>query len=522
MNPLSALFDIRTYGARGDGRTLDTPAIQAAIDACAQAGGGTLFFPAGKYVTGSLFLRSHITLHLDAGATLLGSEDPTDYPIISSRWEGVEQKTYAPLITGRDLTHIAVVGRGTIDGRGAHWWQRFQAGTLAYPRPRLIAFANCTHVLIEDITAINSPSWTINPVRCENVTVSKVTIVNPADSPNTDGINPDSCRNVQIANCYVSAGDDCITIKSGVETEDKDTRVPCSNITITNCTMANGHGGVVIGSEMSGSVRNVVISNCVFVGTDRGIRFKSRRGRGGIVEDIRVTNIVMTGVLCPITMNLYYAPGAWGNTIIADKRPHPVDDGTPHFRRIHLSHITAREVKVAAAYVHGLAEMPVEDVSLNDISVSMSAHGEGGYPDMADDMEPMQNAGFFISNARGLRLHHVEVTGQLGPALRLEDSTDIEISASTTRTPSAGAPVIHLRNVDGGFVHGCQAGAETGVFLLVEGENTKRIVLRCNDLARARQPFYTAADVQLDAIWADELGFVTEGASGFGGKEQHA
>ncbi|HEY3232607.1 MAG TPA: glycoside hydrolase family 28 protein [Roseiflexaceae bacterium] len=495
-----SICNVKDYGAIGDGQALDTQPIQSAIDACGAQGGGTVVVPPGAYVTGALALRSNITLYVDAGATLLGSENPADYPVIASRWEGVEQRTYAPLIGGCNLTSVALVGRGTINGRGAGWWRRLQERTLDYPRPRLIAFADCSNVLIEGITAINSPSWTINPVRCDNLTVHKVTIVNPGDSPNTDGINPDSCSNVHISDCAISVGDDCITIKSGIETEDGAKLAPCCNITITNCTMANGHGGVVIGSEMSGDVRNVVISNCVFSGTDRGIRLKSRRGRGGVVEDIRVTNIIMTDVLCPLTMNLYYACGAWGDPTVADKRPHPVTDATPRFRRIHLSHITAREVKVAAAFLYGLAEMPVEDVSLSDVSISMAPDAEAGYAEMADDLELMQRAGIFVHNARRLRLHHVEVTGQLGPAVALADSADVEISASTTRTPVDGAPVVLMRNVDGAFVHGCQAKAGTGVFLRVEGESTTGIVLSGNELSRAGQPLQIAAEVRRDAI----------------------
>jgi len=416
------VFDVRDFGASGDGLTLDTQAIQGAIAACDAAGGGTVCFRAGVYVTGALFLRSHVTLHLEAGAVLLGSEDPADYPIIRGRWEGSEQETHAPLIGGCQLERVAIVGRGTVDGRGAVWWQRFRDSDLQYPRPRLISFTDCENILIEGVTLTRSPSWTVNPVRCRNVTIAKVTIVNPPDSPNTDGINPDSCRNVHIANCHIDVGDDCIAIKSGTEDEDSQRRAPCENVTITNCTMMHGHGGVVIGSEMAGGVRNVVIANCVFEGTDRGIRLKSRRGRGGVVEDIRVTNVIMVGVLCPFTVNLYYACGAWGDKVVADRQPHPVTAGTPRFRRIHLSHITAREAKLAAGWVYGLPELPVEDVSLDDVSISMAADAEPGYPEMADDMELMQGAGLFVRHVRGLRLRDVEITGQRGPAFLLADT----------------------------------------------------------------------------------------------------
>jgi polygalacturonase len=423
----ASAFNVRQHGASGDGLALDMHTIQALIDACAAQGGGTVYFPAGYYLTGSLFLRSNITLHLDAGAVILGSENPSDYPIIHSRWEGTHQATHAPLIAGKNLQNIAVVGRGTIDGRGAIWWKAKEEGTLAHPRPRLISFSDCTNVLIEGITAINSPSWTINPVHCQNVTIRGITVINPADSPNTDGINPDSCRLVRISDCHVSVGDDCITLKSGTEHEQPDRSAPCRDITITNCTLERGHGGVVIGSEMSGGVKNVVISNCIFIGTDRGIRIKSRRGRGGIVEDIRVTNLIMDGVLCPFTMNLYYNIGEYGNVNVSDKNPRSIDDGTPRLRRIHFSHITAREVKHAAGFLYGLAEMPLEDISLRDISISISEEADSGYPEMADDIPSMSQAGFFIRNARHIRLERVEVMGQLGPEFDIDDSVEVEI-----------------------------------------------------------------------------------------------
>jgi len=415
------------FGATGDGHTLDTAALQAAIDACAGQG-GSVWVPPGNYRTGSLFLRSNLCLHLDAGATLLGSQSPADYPVIESRWEGTHQLTYAPLITGQNLENIAITGRGVIDGCGETWWQAFSTRTLAYPRPRLVSFSDCRNVLVEGITATNSPAWTINPVRCENVNIRGLTIINPPNSPNTDGINPDSCRLVRISDCYVSVGDDCITIKAGTQDERPHLRAACRDITITNCTLERGHGGVVIGSEMSGDVQNVVISNCVLIGTDRGIRLKSRRGRGGTVQDIRVDNLVMDGVLCPFTMNLYYhCNGAKGDRSVSDKNPRPVDDSTPTFRRIHFSNISAVDIKIAAAFLYGLAEMPLEDISFSNVSLSVSAGAAPDFAEMADDIPRMSQAGFFIRNARRLRLDNVQITGQVGQAFDLDDSVEAAI-----------------------------------------------------------------------------------------------
>ena len=428
MNVAHASFNVRDCGALGNGQDLDSPAIQAAIDACAAQGGGTVTLPAGRYHAGSLFLRSNITLHLDSGAVLLGSENPDDYPVIHSRWEGKHQDTHAPLIGGDRLQNICVTGRGTIDGRGAVWWKAKEEKTLAYPRPRLVSFSNCSNVLIETITAINSPSWTINPIHCQNLNVHAVTIINPADSPNTDGINPDSCRSVHISDCYISVGDDCITLKSGTEHEHPDRYAPCRDITITNCTLERGHGGVVIGSEMSGGVKNVVISNCVFIGTDRGIRIKSRRGRGGVIEDIRVSNLIMDGVLCPFTINLYYHIGVLGDLRVSDKSPRSVNEGTPRVRRVHFSHITARQVRYAAGFLYGLAEMPLEDISFTDVSISISEEADSGFPEMADDIPRMSQAGFFIRKAQRVRLGNVEVRGQKGPAFDIDDSTEVEVT----------------------------------------------------------------------------------------------
>lgn len=220
-------------------------------------------------------------------------------------------------------------------------------------RPPFIQFYECNNVLIENVKIVNSPFWTINPAFCDNVTVHGVTIYNPSKDPkgpNTDGINPSSCRNVRISDCFISVGDDCITIKSGRDADGRKYGKACENITITNCVMLSGHGGVVIGSEMSGGVRRVTISNCVFDGTDSGIRLKSSRGRGGVVEELRVDNIVMKNIQRnAFIFDLFYDK---------ESKVEPVSERTPVFRNIHLSNITGSDIK-QIGYIKGIEEMPV-------------------------------------------------------------------------------------------------------------------------------------------------------------------
>jgi len=470
--------DIRDFGAR----------IQDAIEACAKAGGGTVLVPAGRWVTGPLFLKSDVTLQLEAGAVLKASEDVDSWPVIRARWEGSERETYAPVIGAVDGScNIAVVGRGTVDGSGAVWWRLLREKSLRYPRPRCIAFTACRNVRLAGIFIVDSPSWTINPVRCDNVVVDGVSIRNPADAPNTDGINPDSCSAVRVANCCVDVGDDCITIKSGTEQGDPSLRAPCRDVTVTNCVLRHGHGGVVIGSEMTGGVRNVVISNCVFLGTDRGIRMKSRRGRGGLIQDVRAVNLVMEDVPVPFTMNLYYnCGGARGDAVVSDKAARPVDAGTPRIRGVSFTGVTARGVQYAAAFLYGLAEAPVEDVSFSDVSIEMKPDARPGEPDMADDIPAMRGAGFWVRNAAGISFDRVRVRGQSGPAILIDAARDVEIRSSGSPTPDAESPVVRLRNVHEAFLHGCRAASGTGTFLRVEGAGSSGIRLAANDLSGAR------------------------------------
>ena len=233
-------------------------------------------------------------------------------------------------------------------------------------------------------------------------------------------------RNVRISDCHIDVGDDCIAIKAGSERSLD--RVPCENIAITNCTMIHGHGGVVIGSEMSGGVRGVVISNCVFQGTDRGIRIKSRRGRGGTVADVRVTNIVMDGVMCPLVINPFYFCGPDGKLpVVSDRTPQPVDEGTPRFRGIHLAHITATNVQACAAWVSGLPEAPLEDLTLEDVTVSFAPDPAPAVPAMAEGVPAMASAGVQAQFATGLRIVALRVTGAEGPAVVTDGTASFEM-----------------------------------------------------------------------------------------------
>ena len=391
--------DMLKSGAKADGKTLNTMLINHTVDRLSQAGGGTLFFPAGTYLTGAIRLKSNITLELEAGATLLFSDNFDDYlPFMEVRHEGVMMKSFSPLISAMDAENITIKGEGTLDGQGKAWWTEFFRiyvdlekngmrelnkyqplweresdvealyaetnedwhGTLKrrFFRPPFIQPVRCRRVRIEGVKIINSPFWTVNPEFCDNVVVTGVTIHN-VPSPNTDGINPESCRNVHISDCHISVGDDCLTLKSGRDVQARRLGVPCENITITNCTMLCGHGGVVIGSEMSGSVRKVTISNCVFDGTDRGIRIKSTRGRGGVVEDIRVSNIIMSNIKREaVVLNLKYS----------EMPVEPMSERTPLFRDISISGLTAVGVKTPVKIV-GLEEAPVTDIILRDINV---------------------------------------------------------------------------------------------------------------------------------------------------------
>lgn len=369
---------MKDYGASGDGHKLSTEAIQKAIDACAAEGGGRVIFPAGRYLTGPLFLRSNIEIEVGSGAILLFHDDIMGTPVINGSWEGIERKVYASLFTGHNLENVSIIGRGKLNGQGKAWWNAYlqtikvrelagiterepenpEGSALKYPRPRVINLYNCNNVLIDGLTIVDSPSWTIHPVFCSNVILSNISIITPYESPNTDGINPESCKNVRISSCYIDCGDDCITLKSGYNEHGRQKGMPCENIVISNCTFAHGRSAVGIGSEMSGDVRNVTISDCVFQGTLRGLRIKTSRGRGGIVENIRASNIIMDNVNEGISIDMYYESGP--------EEPMPFTEETPVFRNIRFSNISGTNIG-EAVNISGLPESAIHGLELNDI-----------------------------------------------------------------------------------------------------------------------------------------------------------
>jgi len=440
----SSVYDVTQYGAVNDGVTVNTYAFANAINDCSKAGGGTVYIPAGMFLTGAIILKSNVHLYLEAGAVLKFTNNVRDYPVVTSRWEGVEQGVHVSCIFAKNAENISVTGFGVLEGGGEYWWKLFRNGENQYPRPKLISFDSCKHVSITGVRMINSPSWTVHPLCCDDVTINRITIINPADSPNTDGINPESSRNVRISDCHIDVGDDCIAIKAG--TEETAERVSCENITITNCTMIHGHGAIVFGSEMSGDIRNVTVSNCVFEGTDRGIRMKSRRGRGGIVEDITVNNIIMKNVVCPFIANLYYYWGPRGrDSFVSDKNPQPITEETPLFRRIHFSNITARDVSAAAGFFYGLAEMYVEDITFNQVSVTMAEDAELGVPAMMVGIEPMKKRGFLCFNVKDIHFNQVTVANHEGPAIYVENAIGVEINNCFSKT--ASQHLYALRNI---------------------------------------------------------------------------
>lgn len=471
------IYDIKSLGADTSGKVACTDLIKQSIKNASAEGGGTIYFPAGTYLTAAIHLESNITLDIESGAVLKFSTTFEDYlPFVKVRWEGVFMNSLSPLIYADKVENITIKGRGVIDGQGHTWWKEsrrlideirkdgktsatnklqqmwlnankgikvspYYESTLErkFFRPPFIQFHESKNILIEGITIINSPFWTINPIGCDDLLIHGVTINNPSSNPkghNTDGINPESCRNVRISDCFLSVGDDCITIKSGRDEDGRNYGRPCENITITNCIMLAGHGGVVIGSEMSGGVKKVTISNCVFNGTDAGIRLKSSRGRGGIVEEIRVDNIVMNNIQRnAFIFDLFYDK---------DSKEEPVSERTPVFRNVHISNVTGSDVK-KIGYITGINEMPISEISFSNINM-------------------VAENGFTAKTAKNITFHNIDFSVKKGAALSFDECQDIVIDNVHSKVPLANQPIIELNKVSNGFINNCIQLTKADIF----------------------------------------------------------
>ena len=360
----SKVCDARTYGARADGTTKDTKAIQAAIEDCASAGGGTVKLSGGTFLSAPIILKSNITLNLARGTTLLGSSDHADYP----KKREFNAPGYQSLITATNAEHVAITGGGTIDGAGKSWWDAVRgtkdAGLLGSEntRPRLLVFDHSKHILIEGVTVQNSPYWQIVPYYSDDVTIRNIRILADPHSPNTDAIDPFSSTNVVIDHVFADVGDDNIAIKSGmVNSPGPDS--PSKNITITDCEFLHGHG-VSIGSEIAGGAQNIRVERIHFKGTDNGVRIKANRDRGADVSNILFKDITMEDVKVSVLISEYY-PKALPEGEVA---PEPIQRLTPFFHDITIENLKSAHSAWAGVII-GLPESPVKNVVMKNVNI---------------------------------------------------------------------------------------------------------------------------------------------------------
>ena len=420
-------FDIRHYNAVGGGQTINTKAFADAIGACSQAGGGTVIVPAGKWLTGPIHFKSNVNLHIKEGAEVLFSTDYDAYlPVVLSRYEGIELYNYSPCIYANGCENIAITGGGILNGQGKAWWpwkrrceesvkklhEMAAAGTPVAKRifgtvkdgirPNFVVTIDCRNVLMEGFTITNGPMWTIQPVYCENVIIRNVRF--ETYGPNGDGIDPDSCRNVLIENCLFDTDDDAIAIKSGRDTDGWRVNKPCENIIVRGCLFGLGKacdGVVSIGSEMSGDVRNIYIHDCRFTKTGRGVRIKSRRGRGGVVENVWLENLTMDSVDDDaLLLNAFYGGGL-----------DPTSDKAPLFRNIHVKNLVCIGTEQAIV-IRGLAEMPIERMTLENIVVKAEK-------------------GIEITDAKEVVLRAVSIDHERGPWASITNSQSIIFEGAT-------------------------------------------------------------------------------------------
>lgn len=418
---------VKDFGGVGDGVTLNTEAFAKAMKHLSDKGGGHLDVPAGIWLTGPIEILSNCDLHVTPNAVIIFDPDRDLYPIIQTVFEGLDTRRCESPVHAEGARNISITGGGVLDGSGEAWrmvkkskltdgeWRKLVAsggvvsrdGRIWYPdegfekatmfsnmnvpsadlteeqwneiksflRPNMVSLRNCENVLLEDCSFQNSPCWNVHPLMCKNLIVNRVNIRNPYYSQNGDAIDVDSCENVLITNSTFDAGDDGICIKSGKDADGRRRARPCKNLIVDNCTVFHGHGGFTVGSEMSGGVENIKVSNCRFLGTDVGLRFKSTRGRGGVVKNIYINDIYMKDILADaILFDLFYG-GKSAVEAAAEKDETinvpavPVDETTPEFRDIYISNVCCNGASRAMLF-NGLPEMPVTNINVSDCTIT--------------------------------------------------------------------------------------------------------------------------------------------------------
>lgn len=433
-------IDPRRFGAAGDGVADDTAALQAAILCCPE--GGRVALEPGDYRTGPLFLKSHITLEIKKGAALRLLTDRSRFPILPGAipagegelllgtWEGNPLDSFAAALTGIGVEDVRLIGEGVVDGCAqlGDWWQEPKLRRGAY-RGNLLFLRNCRDVTVQGLTFKNSPAWNLHPCDCEDVRFIDINIEAPSDSPNTDGFDPEGCRGVRLYGARISVGDDCVAIKSGKVYMGMKYRNPCEDVEIAWCAMLDGHGGVTVGSELSGGVRHVRVHHCLMRGNDRGLRIKTRRGRGkhAVVEDIRFEDVRMEGVKAPLVVNaLYYCDPDGHSPWVQSRQPQPVDDTTPTVLDIAFTRVKATDCQACAAYALGLPERPIARLALSDCDFEFAPDAKPMVPAMAEGVEPCRKRGVIARNVDRLALHNVRMTGVEGPRTEAEGVGEIE------------------------------------------------------------------------------------------------
>lgn len=430
-------LNVLRFGAKGDGENDDTPALQAAILSC--PAGGRVLIPAGDYVTGPLFLKSHITLEMKQGARLLLQTDRACFPILPGMtrttdeegeyllgsWEGNPLDSFASALTGIGVEDVRLIGPGVVDGRGnmGDWWVNPKIRRGAF-RPRLLYLKDCKDFTVQGLTFRNSPAWNLHPTFSENLNFLNVRVEAPSNSPNTDGFDPESCKHVRMLGTVFSVGDDCIAIKAGKIYMGMKYHVPCEDIEIAWCCMLDGHGGVTVGSENAGGVRHVRVHHCFMRGNDRGLRIKTRRGRGkyAVLDDIVFSDVRMEGVRAPLVVNcMYYCDPDGRTAYVQSRQKQPVDDTTPTVGRVCFERVRAVNCEACAGYILGLPERPVQEIRIKDCEFTFAPQGKPMRPAMANGVEECARRGMIARFVDSIVLERVHMEGVEGEELDFQD-----------------------------------------------------------------------------------------------------